>query len=454
MIAMSRRSPLPALLVCLAMAMAMASGLAQDARAHSGEGLVPDAPGLAITAAAAGGWWHGDSPSPARRLAGVTSPGDRPTEQRGWQLEHGTVGAGLRWTRSVAARVAVGWHGDGHPHVEAAWLQFDFAEPFAAAGRVGPANAANASTDIASDESAGKAVGDNGEVERAWSIGAGRSRVPLGATVERAGHFDRYSAMPLAKRAAFNGDWIEDGVNLRWARHDDAGPRWLRALEAVDLGLWRARRFPGANAGPIAPLLHLRARFAPVTVDGFATRMRPDDRGGFVAGEDGAHSHSVPTCDGSLVEVVCFRGRVDLIGASANWATPISGLTIDAAAIVRRERGDLSSANGSARYRGRSHGGWIDLTWSPSGRWETGLRHEWLSARNALVGTGATRVAGDAALLPYRPSWRTVAMVGHRPHRDWRIGVEAGRESIGERASTLVALRLAWMPAPWALAAW
>lgn len=428
---LSRWLTLP--LVC-GLAVSAAGWPERAAVAHPADGLAPADPGLAVGLSAAGGWWRADEPLPAVRLPGVTGTGERPEDGRGWALEHATVGAGLRWTRNVAASVAVGWHGDGEHHVETAWLQLDLDDPLARTG----------------DEGDRFADSD----QRSVTLGAGRHRVPIGATLERAGHFDRYSQMPLAKRAAFNGDWIEDGLNLRWTPHAGDGRPGLRWLEAIDLGLWRARRFPGGHDGPMAPLLHARVRLGSLAVDGFFTRMKPDGRGSFVGRDDAGHTHSAPRCDSALDEVACFGGRVDLFGASANWTTPIRGVTVDVAALVRRERGELFSGNGSTRYRGRSQGGWVDLTWAPLERWEAGLRHEWLRASNAVAGIGATRVAADAGILPYRPSRRTVAMVGFRAHRDWRVGIEAGRESIGERGSSLVALRLAWLPSPWTLASW
>ena len=49
------------------------------------------------------------------------------------------------------------------------------------------------------------------------------------------GHFDRFGQMPLAKRSALNGDWIDDGVNLRWQPHLDGG--W-GCLDTIEIGGW------------------------------------------------------------------------------------------------------------------------------------------------------------------------------------------------------------------------
>lgn len=406
------KRPVRLALVLTAWLLGAASG-----HAHEADELIPEQPGLAIGLAAAGGWRHAGQVVPARRLTGVTSMGDTPKDLRGWELEHATVGLGVRWLPRLTTVLAMGIHGDDKAHVEAAWVQLELDDPLS--------------------EPAG---------ERTLALGAGRGRLPTGPVIGPAGHFDRFGQMPLAKRSAFNGDWIDDGVNLRWQPHLDGGWGWL---DTIEIGGWRARRFPGAADARIAPLLHLRARFGEVSLDGFVTRLEPESRGAYVQREGSGHIHTAPRCDESLRDIVCFDGRVDLFGASLAWETPWPGVRVQAAALLRRERGELFSANGSADYRGRSSGGWIDLLWAPSSRWELGLRQEWLRGRNDIKGIGATRVASDANLLPDDPARRSAVMVAFVPHRHWRISAEIGRESVGGIDSTVVGLRLVWSPAPW-----
>lgn len=391
--------------------------------AHDGDALVPEQPGFAFGIAAALGWTHANRSVPAPRLTGITGLGDTPNDNRGWQLEHGTLGLGARLLPQrlpvqLSSQVIVGWHGRDAAHVEAAWLQAEVADP-----RIGL------------------------EGERTLQIGAGRTRLPTGTVIDRAGHFDVFGQMPLAKRAAFNGDWIDDGLNLRWQPHLAALP-WL---DVVDLGLWRGRRFPGAEDGPVMPVLHLRSQFASLGLDGFLARLRPAGRGAYVQREGSGHLHTAPRCDSSLRDITCFDGAVDLLGGSLDWQTPLAGLALRAAVIHRRERGMLASANGEASYRGRSTGGWVDLLWQARPQWQLGLRHEWLRGRNWLDGIGATRVATDASLLPNEPSRRTTVMAAYSPHRDWKIATEFGRESIAGKDTTVIGLRLVWTPVPWNL---
>src|SRR5256885_17232559 len=65
---------------------------------------------LPIYMAAVAAYLHGDSTLPAPRLAGTLGLGDTPDDQRGWRLEHGTLGAGLRVSPQLGANIVMGWH--------------------------------------------------------------------------------------------------------------------------------------------------------------------------------------------------------------------------------------------------------------------------------------------------------------------------------------------------------
>lgn len=384
-------------------------GLLWTAMGHAheaGPAAWPDTPGLRLGASAAVGYLDARHPMPATRLGGVLGLGDRPSDLRGWHLEHATVDLSARVHPLMAASFAAGWHGKDPGHVEAAWAEL---RP-----RVGSA----------------------------LSLGVGRQRVTLGTTLTMAGHFDRFGQMPLVKRAAFNGDWIEDGVNLGWRPFDMLFDAIL--IESVDLGLWRGRRFPGSEDAGWAPLIHLRAGWRDITVDAFATRIRARKRGAYVEQANSGHVHAAPECTTSLRGVVCMDGPVDLFGGSASWQTPLPGLTLTAAGVARREHGDLYSINGNTRYRGRVHGGWLDAAWQFHPKWMVAVRQEWLRARNAVDGPGALLVARDANLLPNTPSRRLAAMVGYQPHPDIKLSVEAGHEKVNGQDNHYVGLRLMW----------
>ncbi len=392
--------------LCLALALATAT---VPAAAHDTEGAIPDTPGVQLGAAVAAAWLRADQALPAAKLPGVLGIGDTPRDQRGWRLEHGTLGLGLRLSERIGTEFALGWHDRDAAHVEAAWIAL------------------------------------RPEAGSDWSLGGGRGRVPVGPVLDGAGHFDRFAHMPLAKRSAFNGDWIEDGLNLRWRPHLDGAWSWI---DGVDLGLWKMDRFPGSSDTPWAPVLHLGARWDDLALDGFATRIRAKRRGAYVQRENSGHTHSAPSCDASLRDISCFDGTVDLAGASLRWDTPLRGLQLAAAGTVRRERGALYSFNGDTRYSGRTLGGWLEAVWQPVAHWELGLRQEWLKNRASVAGPGASAVASDANLLPSHPARRTAAMLGWRPSPVWLLAVEAGRERIAGRDNSYAAFRVLWTPEP------
>ncbi|WP_245785303.1 hypothetical protein [Paracidovorax wautersii] len=403
-----RTTPLAAAaLLCLA------ASASSPARAHeAGDAAIPAEPGLQVDAAAAVGYLHATRPVPAPRLTGVLGLGDTPADQRGWALEHATLGAGWRLAPQLGAALALGKHGGERAHVEAAWVE---ARPAA---------------------------------DSTYALGAGRNRMPLGPVIDPAGHLDRYGQMPLVKRAAFNGDWIEDGVNWAWRPHAEGAFAWL---QAVDAGLWRARRFPGSEDAAWAPTVHARAgwqAWGDWEADAFYSRLKPRGRGAYVQRANSGHIHTAPQCSASLRDISCFDGTVDLMGASARWATPLRGLSLTAAGALRRERGSLYSQNGDTRYSGRTRGGWLEALWQPAAQWEAGVRQEWLRSSNSVAGPGAALVAADANLLPNDPSRRFTAMLGWRPRPGWLLALEAGRERIAGQGQNLVALRVLYVPGP------
>ena len=392
------------------LAWALALGLCATLGSHAHETThsgLPEAPGVRVDASAALAHWDADSSVPAPRFGGTLGLGDTPNDLRGGHLEHATLGLGVRLLPQLGANVTMGWHGSDQRHVETAWLH---AQPSA---------------------------------DSPLSLGAGRNRVPIGPVLRNAGHLDRYGQMPLAKRATFNGDWIDDGINATWRPQLGGALAWL---DVVDVGLWKAQRFPGSTGSDWAPVLHLGARWGQASVDAFYSHLRPQGRGAYVQSTTSGHVHTAPACEASLRGITCFDGQVDLLGGSATWHTPLRGVQLSAAALWRRERGALYSNSGDTRYRGDTQGGWLELLWQPAAQWELGVRQEWLRQRNDVNGPGAYAVATEANLLPNEPARRTSAMVGWRPARDWLLAVEAGHERIAGQGNTVLGLRLMWTP--------
>lgn len=365
---------------------------------------MPAEPGVSVDAAIALRALSANQPLPSEPLNGYLLLGDAGHDLRKEPLEHAALGLSARLNSTWGARLAVGQHASDDPHVEAAWLQARH-----------DANHAN------------------------WLLTVGRQRPALGPVLGAAGHLDRFGSVPLAQRMAVNGHWIDDGVQLGW--RTDGGARQWRA----DLGLWRGQAFPGAQDGALAPSLHLGTDQGPWSLDGQWARFRPDGRGSAIQPVQG-HSHNAPSCDSALREVVCFRGRADVLAASLRWQGAQSArawpITLSAAGWLRRESGALASANGLVHYRGRNTGGWLEALWQIQPRWEFGWRGERLVASHNLSGAGANLILAETRLSAYRPAARHTLMLGARVTEQVDVRLEVGRESVAGTSVNVAALRL------------
>jgi len=398
-----------------ALACALASSLASvlaigSALAHElGAKALPESTGLRLGAGLALSQAQADQAWPAIKLPGILSNGETPVDRRGGALEHGTLDAGLRLGTHFGALLALGWHDRDPVHVEAAWLQG----------------------------------------ETAWGqdqllLGLGRNRLPMGRLLEGGGHFDRFASMPLAKRAVLGGDWIDDGISLRWQRSHD-GP-WP-ALETLDLGVWRARSFPGGAEGPAAPAAHLRLSWGDFSFDGFGALLRPQLRGAHVQSATAAHTHDRPDCRGGLTGIFCFDGRSEVLSGSLAWVLPTTAdLRLELAGLLRRDRGQLYSLNGDTDYRGSTGGGWLDLIWQYSPQIGLALRGETVRGVQTLESANALALARDAGLLGSTRIWRASASASYAPWPSLRLFAELGTDRQGTQRNNFSALRLVWTP--------
>lgn len=385
------------------------AGCAGHAMAHeSASRAIPEDTGVRMGAALALSQASADEAWPAMRLPGILGSGETPVDRRGSALEHATLDAGLRLNAWLGATVAWGWHDADPPHMEAAWLQ-----------------------------------GDHEWGDDSLQFGLGRNRLPMGAQIEGGGHFDRFAAMPLAKRAVLNGDWIDDGASLRWQRDHNARWSWL---EAIDAGMWRARSFPGGPGAGAAPTIHAQLRFGPVQLDGFASTVRPTRRGAHLQNALATHTHSLPDCKGSLTGIFCFDGRSDVLGASAAWALPWRGLQLQTSGLLRRDRGLLYSANGEAQYRGTTAGSWSDLIWPINLQFTLALRTETLRGVQTLEGPSAAVMAIDAGLMGSTRLSRQAISLAYTPINTLRLSLEGGADKQGSTRNGFMAIRLVWTP--------
>lgn len=395
---------------CRPAAALLALGLALSgvARAHevAGDGL-PAQPGGQVEAAIALSAVHARQAWPTPRWSGVLGSGVQADDRRGGQVEHAALGAAVRvdpapaW--SLGARLAYGWHGEGRPHVEAATAELRHR--------------------LDADQ---------------LGLTVGRLALPMGEALTGAGHLDRYAQTPLIRRAISDGDWIDDGALLRWR----VGDGQADGVQGVEVGVWRARVLPGAADAGMAPSVHLQAGRDDWQVDGFAMRLTPRGRGTYAAGTGAGHTHDQPDCQRSLVGVACFGGRSWVLGASVRWAPHDLPVALTLAGLTLDERGTLDSLGGSADYRGRTTGGWLDAVWSLAPHWQLGARAERLVARHRLTGPGASAVARDAGLTPNEPQRRLAGSLAWQPVDAVRLIAEAGVEQGSGPTLRWVGLRL------------
>jgi len=390
----------------IAMTLLAAAG---SACAHGGApDAIPEDAGLRLNMALAISQASAPDAWPAARLPGILGAGNTPVDRRGTALEHATAEVGVRLTPWLGAALALGWHDSDPAHVEAAWLRTDHE------------------------------LGDD-----TVQLGAGRNRLPMGQLLEGGGHFDRFAAMPLAKRAVLDDDWIDDGVSLRWQRSHDATWSWL---QAVDIGLWRAQAFPGGAGAPMAPAIHISLGWSALSLDGFASTVRPRQRGAHLQNAQAAHTHDKPDCQGSLTGIFCFDGRSDVLAGSATWRLPFAGLQLESAALLRRDRGVLSSSNGDATYSGTTAGGWTDMVWPVTPRITLALRRESVRGVQDVQGSSALPVARDAGLTGSTRIWRAAAAASYAPVNSLKLSLEAGTDRQGSTRNDFVVLRLLWLP--------
>ena len=136
-----------------------------------------------------------------------------------------------------------------------------------------------------------------------------------------------------------------------------------------------------------------------------------------------------PLCNAALKQVICFDGRSDVAGASLRWDSHQWPVSVSAAGLVRRDSGSLSSANGSAQYRGDNRGGWVDAVWRFHPKAQVGVRAERIEASHSLSGSGASLLSTEASFSAYAPLRRNALMLGWRVSDNVDLHLETGRET-------------------------
>ena len=403
---MPTRSPRTELRAVAALLLAIA---VRGAAAHDvANDPLPEAPGWQLGGAVAVVLPWADARWPTAVWPGVLTTGLAPYDQRGRpRLEHATLAAAVLFAPAFGAHVAIGRHDRDSAHFEAA----------AVIGRL--------------------AIGDDVLEGR-----AGRDLVRLGDPIDRAGHYDRFSQTPLAKRAVLDDRWFDDGLVLAWRRavHD--------GLRELEIGVWRGRAFPGAESGSPLPSMRVRFGWDPVDVQLGAARLQPRARGAAARSADSVgHAHGALDCRESLLQRVCFDGTTDVLSASVTWAPEAFSWSATLAGLTRRERGSFYSTSGDASIESRVDGGWLDLAWRPASSWSVATRLERLVPEHRLEGVGTVLLAREGGLAGAGPVSRATLAVLRELDETLQLSIEAGHERHEGGRVNFVGLRLVWRSA-------
>lgn len=375
--------------------------LAFSAQAHEEAQAIPEQAGLRLGAALVLADVNARQALPSQRLQGYLVRGDAGVDRRASALEHAVVEAGWRVDSQWSAYAAVGQHDSDPAHAEAAWLRYELDAP----------------------------------ADETRTIQIGRMSPQLGPVMSQAGHMDRFALMPLARRVAVDGDWIDDGVQFGGQREFGDWTGY------ADIGLWRGQAFPGAEGSSPAPSLHLGTERGDWRGDLFGIALQPDGRGALAQNDRGGHTHNAPDCGTIKTGVLCFSGRTQVMGASLQWQSHAWPVTLQGAYWLRHEDGTLRSVNGQSDHTATYQGGWLQALWRPRADWELGLRSERIQADLSLKGAGATLLAQEAGLSGSAPVRRNTLLLRWQPHPVVTVSAEAGREAQGGQGVNFTVLR-------------
>jgi hypothetical protein len=246
---------------------------------------------------------------------------------------------------------------------------------------------------------------------------------------------DRFALMPLARRVTLDGDWMDDGLQLSARRE------WADWTGHADVGLWRGQLFPGSSGSSAAPSLHLGASRGDWRGDLFALALQPQGRGALAQSANGVHTHNAPDCSTIKTGILCFAGRTQVLGSSAQWQSHDWPVTVQGAYMLRRDDGALRSVNGQADHSATYGALWLQALWQVRPDWELGVRSERLRASVSIHGAGASLLAQETGLSGSAPVRRDTAMLSWQIHPRVALSAETGRETQGSQKVNFAVLR-------------
>jgi hypothetical protein len=251
---------------------------------------------------------------------------------------------------------------------------------------------------------------------------AGRFKVALGYLNEQHAHVWDFVDAPLAYQAFLGGQFIDDGVELRWLAPTDM---YLEFGAHAGRGL----SFPASDRGTNG--VGVVSAFARIGGDIGASHSwraglsylttSPHERTQDDLDPDGHPTSSLFSGDSQLwIADLVWKWAPNGNGTQRNFK-------FQSELFQRRESGtllyDIDGLNASGGYRATSRGGYAQAVYQFMPRWRTGLRFERLDS-----GTPTFDVAGVS--LPQFDPNRTSALLEYGPSEFSRFRLQWSREQV------------------------
>lgn len=359
------------------------------------------ASGLAEGASPSGGIYldanvrtlHGDQPWPsAMPVLGVSG-----SDQRGWLFGDSSIGWQANWYKGVASQLSLAYDDDSHR-----W-EWD-----------------NVNVSYIQDSRAGSVKAKLGRLSPMFS----ESGLPA------------WGVTNLFNQAMTAHDhWHDDGLEVSIANGQWQGFG----------GLYSGMGYPGGNVSGGVGLQALGFIWLQqgMRVQASYAHIRDFSRSLSSSGDGHDHSHGAAASSGCGVSQDCVAGTADAVWLDAKWGE--GRLTLLGSLASRRERGQVQARLGEQSYRGDLNGAAIQADWLFRNSWTLGLRQEWLSIANELVGPNSALIArqynlDNANSTPWRAGVRLAWQLG----RQQQLAADIYRNEVGKQADWLWLLQWRW----------
>lgn len=341
--------------------------LAVSANCHAH--YIPENQGLEVNASIAATWSSSDVVDEYDywQIPGTVMGGHAWPREKGVQIDELSLALGSRFSERAFAVVELGSHAGDEDHENEVELQ-------------------HAYLGFVCCDTAGPWVIEIGQMSAAFSPGLAEHAA------------DRMvSDAPLVNDVFFGRDFHDRGIRLWW--HESAG-------FSAGAELWRGDAFPATSSGDNAWDLFARYQWQvgdfSASFGGWYYQASASSRADHRYG--GGHEHTPVAPPGTTATVfpdVRFTGDTDVYGVHGEMGyrlSPSWHLGVKTELMWTRFEGILHDASSrQASVDSDQWGGWVQ----PYLRWQKhslGLRGDWLSTDNQLVGAAASVLATDSGL--------------------------------------------------------